>query len=152
MSRIDNVEILALDHSGDDLSAAGSIAAAVLDAAAQSDRVDCLNVETVDVIIDLTDLGSGPVTKLTVVGRCSAKADPDTTVPADWVTINTENIDTTTGISAITPYIAETAISAVGSYVVSFPIRARYFSALIWVDAGTGSRGQAFTFRRGKFN
>ena len=148
--RPDNVERLALDHSASDLSSAGSIAAAVADVTAQTDRTDCLNLEVCDVIIDLSNLGTGPITKLTVVGRTSAKADPDVTVSGDWTTINTESIDTATGISTITPYIAETAIAATGSYIVSFPIRGRYFSALIWVDAATDSRGQVFTFRRGQ--
>ena len=146
--RPDNVERLALDHSASDLSSAGSIAAAVADTAAQTDRTDCLNIGVCDVIIDLSSLGTGPIAKLTVVGRTSAKADPDVTAAGDWTTINTESIDTVTGISTITPYIAVTAISATGSYIVSFPIRGRYFSALVWVDAGGGSRGQIFTFRR----
>jgi len=147
--RPDNVQRLALDHSGDDFSAAVNLVAAAADPAAQTDRTDCLNIETVDVIVDISDLGVGPISKLTVVGRCSAKADPDVTVSSDWVTINTENIDTTTGVSLITAYIAETTISATGSFIVSFPTRARYFSALVWVDSATDSRGQVFTFRRG---
>lgn len=149
MGRPDNVEQLALDHSASDFSAAGSIAAAVIDVNAQTALVDCLNVETVDVIVNFSNLGTGPLTKVSVVGRSSAQADPDVTVATDWATINTENINTTSGISAIVPYVGEIAVGAVGSVVVSFPVRGRYFSALVWVDAAPASRGQVFTFRRG---
>jgi len=149
LSRPDNVQQLALDHSASDFSGAGSIAAAALDVTAQAARVDCLNIQTVDVVVDLSALGAGPVTKLTVVGRTASSADPDVSVATDWQTINTEDINTGTGVSAITPYIGETAIAAVGGYIVSFPVRGRYFSALVWVDSAVGSRGQVFTFRRG---
>ena len=147
MSRPDNVQQLALDRSAADFSSAGSIAAATLDATAQAARVDCLNIQTIDVIIEVSTLGS--LSEITVVGRTASSADPDVAVPGDWQTINTEALNTGTGVSTITPYIAETSISATGSYIVTFPVRGRYFSALVWGATPTGSRGQVFTFRRG---
>ena len=149
MGRPDNVEQLAIDHSSSDFSAAGSIAAAQADAAAQTPRVDCLSVETVDVIVKFSNLGTGPLTKISVVGRSSSEADPTVATAAQWQTINAEDLDTTTGIATVTPYIGEMAVGATGSFIVSFPVRGRYFSALVWVDAAPASRGQVFTFRRG---
>ena len=150
MSRIDSVRQLVKDHSTSEFSAAVGIPAAAADPAAQTARVDCLNVEYVDLIVDVSDLGTGPITQLTVVGRSSSKAQPDVTTPADWQTINTESLDVVSGISTITPYQAQQVVGAVGPYIVTFPVRGRYFSALVTVDAATDSRGQIFAFRRGQ--
>lgn len=150
MSRIDNVQKLALDHSASEFSAAVGFPAAEADPAARIALVDCLNIKYVDVIVDITDLGTGPITQLIVVARCSSIADPDIADPSNWQYINTENLNTVTGESDLTPYIARVAITATGSHVITFPVRGRYFSALVIVDAATDSRGQVFTFRRGQ--
>jgi len=148
MARPDNVEKIALDRSAADFSAAGSITAAEADATAQTGAIDCLGVEFVDVTIDLSNLGSGPATKITVVGRASGMAAPDPAVGGNWTTINTEAVDTATGVATLVPYVAEKALAAAGRLVVTFPVRSRYFSALVWVDSASGTRGQVFTFRR----
>ena len=148
MQQLDSVRQLVLDHSGTDFSGAANYAAAVADTAAQTGRLDCQVADEVDVIVSLSNLGSGPVTKVTIVGRVSSSANPDVTTATDWATLNTEELDTATGIATITMYQAEVAVSAPGQIVVTFPCRERYFSAVVWVDSATGSRGQVFLFRR----
>ena len=148
-ARDDNVEQLALDRSAADFSAAGSIAAAEADATAQTVLIDCLGGGVVDVVVDLTNVGTGPATKISVVGRGSGKAAPAVATAVDWTTINTEAVDTATGIATIVAYTGEIATPAVGRYMVSFPVRGRYFSALVWVDAAPATRGSVYFFRRG---
>lgn len=147
-SRKDSVDLLVLDRSAADFSAAGSVAAAEGDANAQTISVDCLGIEFVDVIVDLTNVGTGPATKVAIVGRASGKAAPSVATAADWSTINTEAVDTATGVATIVPYIGEVATPSAGRYIVTFPVRARYFSALVWVDAAAATRGNVFVFRR----
>jgi len=147
-ARSDTVEQLALDRSATDFSAAGSISAAEADINAQTDLIDCLGVSLVDVIVEITNLGTGPATKLTVVGRGSAKAAPVESTAGDWSSINTEAVDTATGVSAITAYLGEISGLTVKRHVVTFPVRGRYFSALVWLDSGAASRGNVYFFRR----
>ena len=143
MSRTDIVQQLVLDHSSTDFNSTPGPGAFTA-------KVDCLGASNIDVIVDLSNLGTGPLTKLLIVGRCSGLAQPDISVDTDWFTINTEAVDTATGISTIVPYLGDSAVFFPGSFVVSFPVRARYFSAMVWVDAGAGSRGNVYTFRRGE--
>ena len=131
MGRADNVDKLVLDRTAADFSAAGSLAAAIIDSNAQTALVDCLDVDFVDVIVEFTNLGTGPVSAVNIVGRGSGIAAPDVSTGADWSTINTESVDTTTGISTIVPYVGQVAVGSVGRYMVSFPTRGRYFSALV---------------------
>ncbi len=77
MSQIDTVRQLVLDKSAADMSGAANYAAAIADTAAQCTRLDCEVAEQVDVTVKITNLGSGPATKILVVGRCSSAADPD---------------------------------------------------------------------------
>lgn len=147
-SRKDSVDLLVLDRSAADFSAAGSIAAAEGDANAQANAVDCLGCEFVDVVVELTNVGTGPATKVSVVGRASGKAAPAIAVAADWIKLNTENVDTSTGVSTIVPYIGEVATPAAARYVVTFPVRGRYFAPLVWVDVAAGTRGNVYVFRR----
>lgn len=148
MQQVDNVRQLVLDHSASDFSGAAGYGAAVVDATAQTALIDCQVADEVDVIVSLSALGAGPVTKVTIVGRCSSSASPDVTVPVDWATLNTEALDTATGIASIVMYQAEVAVSAVGQIVVTFPARERYFSAVVWVDSAVGSRGEVYLYRR----
>jgi len=142
-ARTDTVNQLALDRS------AADFAAGPADVTAQTVLIDCLGVEFIDVIVDVTNLGTGPATKMFVLGRASGKAEPDVTAGgADWTTINTEAVDTATGIATIVPYLGEMALPAAGQYMVSFPVRSRYFSALVWLDAPASSRGNVYFFRR----
>jgi len=148
MQQVDNVRQLVLDHSATDFSAAANYAAAVVDATAQTALLDCQVADEVDVIVSLSNLGSGPVTKVFIVGRVASAASPDVTVATDWATLNTEELDTATGIATITMYQAEVAVSAIGQIVVSFPCKERYFSAIVWMDSATASRGEVYLFRR----
>jgi hypothetical protein len=143
-ARADTVEKLVLDRSFADFSSTGNSG----DLNAQTAMVDCLGMEFVDVIVEFTNLGSGPLTQVNVVGRASAKAEPDVQQNVDWATINTEELDTATGIGTIRTYIGSQGVAAVGRYIVTFPVRARYFSALVWVDVEAGSRGNVFVVRR----
>ena len=147
-SRKDSVDQLVLDKTAADFSAAGSVAVAEGDATAQTVVVDCLGCEFVDVIVDLTNVGTTPATKAAIVGRASGKAAPDVAVASDWSTINTEAVDTATGIATIVPYIGEIATPSAGRYIVTFPVKARHFSALVWVDAAAATRGNVYFFRR----
>jgi hypothetical protein len=139
MSRTDNVQQLVLDHTSTDFDSSP--------VGAHTARADCLEASNIDVIIDFTALGAASI--VLVVGRASGLAQPDPSVDADWFTINTEAVDTATGIATIVPYLGETPLMIPGQVVVSFPVRARYFSAVVWVNAGAGSRGSVYTFRRG---
>lgn len=147
-ARADNVDQLVFDRSAADFSAAGSLPVAITDPNAQTDLIDCLDIDYVDVIVEFTNLGTGPVSAVNVVGRGSGIAAPDVSVGADWTTINTESVNTTTGVSTIVPYIGQVGVGSVGRYMVSFPTRGRYFSALVWVDSAVGSRGNVYVFRR----
>lgn len=148
MSQIDTVRQLVLDKSAADMSGAANYAAAIADTAAQCTRLDCEVAEQVDVTVKITNLGSGPATKILVVGRCSSAADPDVTTAADWAPINTEAVDTATGISTVVMYQLELAVSAVGEYQFTLPVRQRWMAPVVWLDSASGSRGQVFMYRR----
>ena len=144
----DSVESLALDRSAADFSAAGTVAAATADSNARTLLIDSAGIKAVDVIVELTNLGSGPATKLSVVGRSSGLGGAAVATATDWSTINTEALDTATGVATITPYIGESALAAVGRHTITFPVKGRYFSALVWVDSAAGTRGNVYFFRR----
>ena len=148
MQQVDNVRQLVLDHTGTDLSAAANYAAAVADTDAQTARIDCQVADEVDVIVSLSNLGAGPITKVYIVGRVASSADPDVTAPTEWAVLNTEDLDVSTGIATIAMYQAEVTVAAIGQLVVTFPCRERYFSAVVWVDSASGSRGEVFLYRR----
>lgn len=138
--RSDSVNQLALDRS------AADFAGAPYDVEAQTILIDCLGVEFIDVIVDITTLAGAA--KMSVLGRASGKASPDVTAFGDWTTINTEAVDTATGIATIVPYLGEMVTPVPGAYMVSFPVRSRYFCALVWLDVAAGTRGNVYFFRR----
>ena len=144
----DTVQQLVLDHSATDFSGAANYAAAVADADAQTGRLDCQDTDRLDILVELTALGSGPVTQINITARYSAEADPDVTSAVDWAAISAEDLDATTGASAIVRYEAQLAVSAVGQYSVTVPVRGRYMSAIVWVDSASGSRGTVSMYRR----
>ena len=146
MSQIDTVRQLVLDKSGADMSGAANYAAAVADAAAQCARLDCEVPEQVDVIVKITTIASA--TKIFLVGRCSSAGDPNVTTAANWAPINTEAVDTATGVSTVVMYQLELAITAAGEYQFTLPVRQRWMAPVVWLDNGTGARGQVFMYRR----
>lgn len=148
MSQVDTVRQLILDKSGADLSGAANYGAAVADAAAQCARVDCDGVEYVDVTVKITNVGSGPLTKIFLVGRVSGAANPDISVPADYASVNVESLDKATGIATVVPYQIEMAVAAAGEFSFTLPVRERYFAAVVWCDSASGSRAQVFAYRR----
>jgi hypothetical protein len=150
MSQVDTVRQLVLDRSGADLSGAANYGVAVSDAAAQCARIDCDGVEYVDVTVKITNVGSGPMTKLLLVGRVSGAADPVVGTPADYSPVVTEDLNKSTGVATCVPYQIEMLVGAVGEFTFTFPVRQRYFAPIVWVDSATGTRGQVFVYRRVK--
>ena len=148
MSRNDNIQQLVLDHSGSDFSAAANLVAARADVTAQTALLDCLGLSEVDILVDFTNLGAGPVTKVSVAARYSGIAAPNVATATEWSSVNVEDVDTTTGISTVVPYVAEMAVAATGIVVITVPVKTRYVSALVWVDSAVGSRGKVFFYRR----
>ena len=146
MSQIDTVRQLVLDKSGADMSGAANYSAAVADAAAQCARLDCEVAEQVDVVVKITTIASA--SKIFVVGRSSGAADPNVAVAADFAAINTEGIDRPTGISTVVMYQLELAITSAGEYQFTLPVRQRWMAPVVWLDNGTGARGQVFMYRR----
>ena len=144
----DTSQQLILDRSAADFSGAANFAAAAADSAAQTASLDAGVADYVDCVVDITNLGSGPMTKVIIVARTSSKAEPDVTAAADWATVNTEAVDTATGIATVVKYQAEIAVTAVGRFTVSVPVRERYVSFVVWVDSATGTRGSVYGYRR----
>ena len=144
----DTSQQLILDRSAADFSSAANYAAAVADTAAQTASLDAGVADFVDCIVDITNLGSGPITKVTIVARTSSKGEPDITSAGDWSAVNTEAVDTATGISTVVRYQAEFAITAVGRICARFPVSERFMSFVVWVDSASGSRGAIYGYRR----
>lgn len=144
----DTVQQLILDRTAADFSGAANYAAATGDAAAQCARLDGGVADYVDCVVDITNLGSGPMTKVLIVARTSSKGDPAVGTAADWATVNTEAVDTATGIATVVKYQAEIAVTALGRFTVSFPVRERWVSFVVWVDSATGTRGAVYGYRR----
>jgi len=148
--KIDTVRVPILDRTAADFSGAANFAAAAADPNAQTDALDCQWGQFIDITVEITDVGSGPMTKIFIVGRVSSAADPLVTVPASWSALNTESVDTATGISTVVPYQAELSATSVGEYTVSFPKIGRYLGVVVWVDSATGTRGNVYAYRRGE--
>jgi len=148
--KIDNVRVPILDRSAGDFSGAANFAAAAADPTAQTAALDCQWGQFIDITVEITNVGTGPMTKIFLVGRVSSAANPDITAPAEWSALNTEAVDTATGISTIVAYQAEISAHSVGEYTISFPKIGRYFGAVVWVDAAPGTRGTVYAYRRGE--
>ena len=147
MGTLDTVRQLVLDRSAGDMSGAANYAAAVADATALASSLDCERAEYVDITVKITNAGSGPLTKIFIVGRCSGAGQPDILVPTDFSTVNTESVDTATGLSTVIAYQIE-MLAAVGEYTFTMPVRTRWFAPVIWVDVNAGTRAQVFCYRR----
>lgn len=146
--KLDFVRKLVLDHNTDDLCGASSYSEAVADSTALTESIDCSLADEIDVIISIDDLGIGPATKLHVVARCSSASNPDVGDASLWSTLNTEQLDVSTGVSNVVMYECRIALNGVGQFSLTFPCRERFFSCVVFVDSGAGARGQVYFYRR----
>lgn len=155
--RYSDVEEILVLGEADFLLAANSLVAEA-DPTARTSSVNVQGCSQLDICVDVTL--PRLATTLYIKVRFSGKSDPDTSVLRDWGYVQTDNIDSATGISSVQEYMIEIDLTKVNGVALVAPrryvsriqrISGRYASAVVWVDAPGSSTafGSVYFLRQG---
>lgn len=142
-------ERLVMSHiSSSSFVTATSYSAAVNSAGSRtSPYLDMAGFNRLDVTVEVTNVGTGPITAIFVAVRSTARQNPDLTDDGDWSRMNrVASVDKASGVDTSVPLIERIDISAAGRHTVSLPVTNRYVSAIVWADAAGGS-GRVYMYR-----